>query len=388
MANRNRTLDEKVYSIKDLEHYGSAKMEKSSITMKAPWTSSPSPRLKRTHSLSHCANETHSLHSNSSAYARYLLRPRVLRDVSNLDTSTRVLGKTVKFPFGFSPTAMQTLAHPEGEIATSKACNASNVLMGLSNYSTIALEKVILGRENTPHVMQISLLKNKAAMVQMIRRAEAAGFKALFVTLDCSYLGRRLNEFRNRFSVPKGMEFPNLFPGMDVTNLEDGDETMAYDDTIQWPEIIPFFRQHTKMQIWAKGIYTSEDALLAIKHGFDGLIVSNHGGRQLDGVPSSLDVLREIVPVARGRIPIAIDGGIRRGTDIFKASALGADFCLAGRVALWGLAYNGHKGVQLALDLLYDEFKTCMALSGCRTVEDIRRECVALLQPDGRLLKL
>ncbi|KAL2842693.1 FMN-dependent dehydrogenase [Aspergillus pseudoustus] len=371
MANRNRTLDEKVYSIKDLEHYGSAKMEKSVREY-----------------YNEGAMDLITLHSNSSAYDRYVLRPRVLRNISNLDTSTRILGNTVKFPFGFSPTAMQTLAHLEGDIATSKACNASNVLMGLSNYSTIELEKVILGRENTPHVMQMSLLKNKAAMIQMIRRAEAAGFKALFVTLDCPYLGRRLNEFRNRFSVPKGMEFPNLFPGVDVTNLEDGDEKMAYDDTIEWPEIIPFFRQHTKMQIWAKGIYTSEDALHAIEHGFDGLIVSNHGGRQLDGVPSSLDVLREIAPVARGKIPIAIDGGIRRGTDIFKALALGADFCLAGRIALWGLAYNGQQGVQLALDLLYDEFKTCMALSGCRTVEDIRRECVTLLQPDGRLLKL
>ncbi|CEN59831.1 hypothetical protein ASPCAL02272 [Aspergillus calidoustus] len=191
---------------------------------------------------------------------------------------------------------MQTLAHQKGDMATSKACNASNVLMGLLNYSTIKLEKVILGRENTPHVMQMSLFKNKAAMVQMIKGAEAAGFKALFVTLDCPYLGRRLNEFRNRFSVPKGMEFPNLFPGVDVTNLEDGDERMAYD--LNGPKLSPFFRQHTNMQIWAKGIYTSDDNLLAIKHGFDGLIVSNHGGRQLDGVLSSLDVLREIAPAS------------------------------------------------------------------------------------------
>ncbi|KAL2855252.1 FMN-dependent dehydrogenase [Aspergillus pseudodeflectus] len=320
MANRNQTLDEKVYSIKDLEQLwlsqdGEIHQTRPEPNIFAEYYNEGAMDLitfasphKLSQSISHCVNQAYSLHSNSSAYDRFVLRSR-----------------TVKFPFGFSPTAMQTLAHPKGDIATSKACNASNVLMGLLNYSTIKLEKVILGRENTPHVMQMSLLKNKAAMVQMIKGAEA-----LFVTLDCPYLGRRLNEFRNRFSVPKGMEFPNLFPGVDVTNLEYGDERMAYGNTaygsthatqLNGPKLSPFFRQHTNVQIWAKGIYTSEDNLLAIKHGFNGLIVSNHGGRQLDGVLSSLD------------IPIAIDGGIRRGTDISKTLALGADFCLAGRIA-------------------------------------------------------
>ncbi|KAL4895339.1 FMN-dependent dehydrogenase [Aspergillus ambiguus] len=371
MANRERTLDQHVYSIKDLEHFGSQNMAK---TYRDYYNEG--------------AMDLNTLKWNEAAYDRYMIRPRVLRNVSALDTSTYILGSKVKFPFGFSPTAMQTPAHPEGEIATSRACAASDTLMGLSNYSTTELEKVIAEGNGNPYVMQISLILNKPMMIQMIKRAEAAGYKALFVTLDCPYLGRRLNEFRNKFSLPEGMTYPNLFPGVKVTNLENSDQTMAYDETLEWADIMPFFRKYTQMQIWGKGIYTAADAELAIEHGFDGIIISNHGGRQLDGVPSTLDVLREVAPLAKGRIHIAIDGGIRRGTDIFKALALGADFCLAGRPAIWGLAYNGEKGVKLALDLLYDEFKLCMALSGCRSASEINKDCISLLQPDGRLAKL
>ncbi|KAJ5246256.1 hypothetical protein N7468_001239 [Penicillium chermesinum] len=390
MANRGRTLDQHVYSIRDLAVHGSANMDKTTRAICPGWI--PFETTQLTSGSAEYYNEgamdLNTLHWNESAYDRYMIRPRVLRDLSKLDPSAHILGSKVKFPFGFSPTAMQTFAHPEGEIATSKACAASDTLMALSNYSTIRLEDVIAEGKENPYVMQMSLLRNKSAMIQMITRAGAAGFKALFVTLDCPHLGRRLNEFRNKFGVPQGMEYANLFPGVDVTNLENGDETMAYDETLEWPDFMPFFRKHTEMQIWGKGIYTAADAKLAIEHGFDGIIVSNHGGRQLDGVPSSLDALREVAPVAKGKIPIAVDGGIRRGTDIFKALALGADFCLAGRPAIWGLAYNGADGVKLALDLLYDEFRTCMALSGCRNVSEITSESISLLQPDGRLSKL
>ncbi|KAJ5161816.1 FMN-dependent dehydrogenase [Penicillium capsulatum] len=371
MANRGKTLDQQVFCIKDLERLGSEKMLK---TYREYYNEG--------------AMDLITIRENESSYDRYMIRPRVLRNISSLDPSTSILGCKVKFPFGFSPTAMQTLAHPDGEEGTSKACANFNTLMGLSNYSTIDLEKVIAHGAGNPYVMHTSLLKNKNAMIRMIKRAEVSGYKALFVTLDVPFLGRRLNEFRNNFGVPKGMEYPNLFPGVDVTNLEDVGDSMAYDDSLEWSDIIPFFRQHTKMEIWGKGIYTAADAELAIKHGFDGIIISNHGGRQLDSVPASLDVLREIVPVAKGKIPIAVDGGIRRGTDIFKALALGADFCLAGRPAIWGLAYDGQRGVELALNLLYDEFKTCMALAGCKNVSEIQTDHVSLLQPDGRLLKL
>ncbi|KAJ5992227.1 FMN-dependent dehydrogenase [Penicillium sp. IBT 35674x] len=280
------------------------------------------------------------------------------------------------------------MAHPDGEIATSKATAALNVPMGLSNYSTKPLEDVIAHSSGNPYAMQMSLLKNKSAMIKLLERAEAAGFKAVLVTLDVPWLGRRLNEFRNNFSLPHGMEYPNLFPGVDVTNLEDGDDSMAYDSSLQWEDIMPFFRKYTRMEIWGKGIYGIKDAERAIACGFDGILISNHGGRQLDSVPASLDVLREVAPITKGRIAVAVDGGIRRGTDIFKALALGADFCFAGRPAIWGLAYDGQKGVEIGLNILYDEFTTAMALAGCRNISEITSEFLSVLQPNGVLAKL
>ncbi|KAI1144878.1 FMN-dependent dehydrogenase [Nemania diffusa] len=371
MANRQPKYDQQVYCIKDLERLGSANI----------------PKSYREY-YNEGAMDLITLRENETSYDRYKIRPRVLRNISELDTSTTIFGTKVKFPFGFSPTAMQGLAHPDGEVATSRAVTSANIPMGLSSYSTINLEDVIAESKGNPYAMQISLLKNKDAMMQLARRAEDAGFKALILTLDAPYLGRRLNEFRNDFSMPKGMEYPNFFPGVDVSNLEVGGDLMGYDDSIEWPDLMSFFRKHTKLELWGKGIYTVEDAELAIKHGMDGIIISNHGGRQLDSVPATLDTLREIAPIVKGRIPIAIDGGIRRGTDIFKALALGADFCFAGRPAIWGLAYGGEKGVELAINLLYDEFKTAMGLAGCRSVAEISKEYVSLLQPNGVLAKL
>ncbi|KAL4770558.1 FMN-dependent dehydrogenase-domain-containing protein [Aspergillus nidulans var. acristatus] len=350
MANRGKTYDPRVHCIQDLERLGSNKMSK---TYREYYNEG--------------AMDLITLRENQSAYDRYLIRPRVLRNVTNLDTSTTIFGS---------------------KVATSKAAAANGILMGLSCYSTMNLEDVIAHAQGNPYAMQLSLLKNKEAMIQMVKRAEAAGFKALFLTIDVPYLGRRLNEFRNNFNMPRGMEYPNLFPGLGVSKLDDGNELMDYDCSWQWPQLVPFFRQHTKMQIWGKGISTAADAELAIIHGLDGIVISNHGGRQLDSVPSTLDVLREVAPVGKGKITIAIDGGIRRGTDIFKALALGADFCLAGRPAIWGLAYDGQAGVELAINLLYDEFRNCMALAGCKNISEISRDHVSLLQQDGRLLKL
>uniref|UniRef100_A0A0B7K771 FMN hydroxy acid dehydrogenase domain-containing protein n=1 Tax=Bionectria ochroleuca TaxID=29856 RepID=A0A0B7K771_BIOOC len=364
MSNRGRTWDHQVHSTKDLQLLGSAKLPESyrGAQCGSKWMYNSLTRMIIDY-YNEGAMDLITLRENESAYDRYRIRPQVLRDLSNLDPSTTIFGSEVKFPFGFSPTAMQGLAHPDGEVATSKATASVNVPMGLSNYASKPLEEVASHGTGNPYMMQMSLLKDKKVMINVLKRAEAAGFKAILVTLDCPYLGRRLNEFRNNFSVPKGMEWPNLFPGVDVTNLEDGNDDLAY-------------------------VYGKKDAENAINAGFDGIIISNHGGRQLDSVPASLDVLREVAPITKGRIPVAIDGGIRRGTDIFKALALGADFCLAGRLAIWGLAYDGQRGVELALNLLYDEFVTAMALSGCRNVSEINSEFLSLLTPDGILSKL
>jgi (S)-2-hydroxy-acid oxidase len=170
-----------------------------------------------------------------------------------------------------------------------------------------------------------------------------SGYRALFLSVDVPVLGRRLGEMRTNFTLPKDLSFPNLLSkGFDEFGAPDakGNGPQAFDDTLEWEEIIPWLKKHTKMQIWLKGISSPEDVEQAIAAGVDGVIISNHGGRQLDGVPATLDSLRQCAPIAKGHIHIAVDGGIRRGSDIFKAIALGADFCFLGRIAIWGLAVS------------------------------------------------
>ncbi|KAH8659638.1 hypothetical protein BGZ61DRAFT_499784 [Ilyonectria robusta] len=283
MANRGNSHDSEVYGIKDLERLGSPKLDKSAKEY-----------------YNEGAMDLITLRESEAAYDRYKIRPPVLRDPTGLDASTTIFRTKVTFPFGFSQSAMQALAHPDGEVGKSKAA------------ATFGVPLVISHAKGNPYAMQISMLKNKEATIKFIKSGEWAGF---LLTLYAPYQGRRLNEFRNSFGVPKGIEYPNLVPDVDVTNLEDTDESMAYDSSIEWSELLPFFHGHTKMQIWGKG---------------------------------------------------TVDGGIRRGADVFKALALGAAFCFAGRRATWGLAmplwrYNGSNGAELAPKLLYDEFKTTMA---------------------------
>ena len=171
----------------------------------------------------------------------------------------------------------------------------------------------------------------------------AAGYKAIFLSVDTPLLGRRLNEYRNNFVLPDDMEWPNLLSdGKSELSGQDKDRDSPskhdFDPSLDWDTAIPWLREHTKLELWLKGVYAAEDVSLAIKYGLDGVVVSNHGGRQLDGVPATLDALRECAVAAAGKIPIAVDGGIRRGTDIFKALALGASHCFVGRIPIWGLA--------------------------------------------------
>ncbi|KAL1639387.1 hypothetical protein SLS58_007968 [Diplodia intermedia] len=264
--------------------------------------------------------------------------------------------------------------------------------MCLSSWANTELGEVAAqsadGGGGNPYVMQVSLLNDKASAQRILRRAEAAGYKAVFLTVDLPVLGNRLNEARNGFSLPKELGLPNLEarPGdEEVPAVENG---AGYDQTIEWETVVPWLREQTSMEIWLKGVYTPEDVLLAIRHKLDGVVISNHGGRQLDGVPATLDALRECAPVAKGKIGIAVDGGIRRGSDIFKALALGADYCFVGRVAVWGLVYNGEAGVDLAIKILMREFKATMALTGCKSVDEICRSHLSVLKPDGVLAKL
>lgn len=233
--------------------------------------------------------------------------------------------------------------------------------MALSSYATTSLEDVIAQGTGNPYMMQMCIVKDRNITMQLLKRAESkwlasynsdlcdanliegAGYRALFLSVDVPVLGRRLGEMRSNFTLPKGMSFPNLLSeGQDEFGAPDGKNNgpQAFDDTLEWEEIIPWLKANTKMQIWLKGISSPEDVEQAIAAGIDGVVISNHGGRQLDGVPATLDALRQCAPIAKGHIQIAVDGGIRRGSDIFKAIALGADFCFLGRIAIWGLAVS------------------------------------------------
>ncbi|EIM22812.1 FMN-dependent alpha-hydroxy acid dehydrogenase [Wallemia mellicola CBS 633.66] len=322
------------------------------------------------------------LRDNTAVYDRYKLRPRVLRNLTNLDTSTMCLGSRVSFPLGISPTAMQGLAHPGRELATSRAASKMGVNMCLSTYTNTSSEDVIAqSNGGNSYAQQLSIMKDNSINMEIIKGAEKAGYKAIFLTIDCPYLGRRLNEYRNQFKLPEHLTLPNL--PVEDGNMVTRDERLEYDDQLDW-EGIARFKNSTHCEIWLKGILTAEDAMLAVEAGVDGIIVSNHGARQLDGSCSTLDALPEVVGAVGGRIPVHLDGGIRRGTDIFKAIALGAQHVWIGRPVLWGLAYNGQEGVELALQLLYDEFRLCQALCGCLTINDITSKHLARLHADGR----
>ncbi|GLI78671.1 hypothetical protein PoHVEF18_006992 [Penicillium ochrochloron] len=304
------------------------------------------------------ARDMITLRDNESAFDRYKIRTRILVNVATIDTTTEILGSKVSLPFGFSPAASHKLAHPDGELATSRAAAKYGICMGLSSYATYPLADVIAQTLDNPYAMQMCVLKDRAITIQLLERAEKAGYKALFLSVDVPVLGKRLNEYRNEFRIPKDMVYPNI--------LSSGADTSDRTDYVCSPE----------------------DVELPIRHGIDGVVISNHGGRQLDGMPSTLDALRVCAPVARGRIPITIDGGIRRGSDIFKALALGASYCFLGRIPIWGLAYDGQEGVELAIKILRQELRITMALAGCRTIQDIQKCYLSVLNPDGILAKL
>lgn len=238
------------------------------------------------------------------------------------------------------------MAHPDGELATARACATKRVSMGISSFANYPIRSIRQASlevdHQTKHAMQMYTLKDRELELNIIREAEQQGCSAIFLPADSPVLGVRYNEWRNDFRTPDGLGFPVF--GWDSEKIRkqthDDNFTVLNDDTHRWARDIPWLRSVTKMEIWIKGVLTAEDTLLAIQAGCDGIIVSNHGGRQLDGVPATIDALPECVAAAEGRIRIHVDGGVRSGTDIFKALALGAEHVWVGRPAIWGLAVS------------------------------------------------
>ncbi|KAF2168565.1 hypothetical protein M409DRAFT_21315 [Zasmidium cellare ATCC 36951] len=369
-------LEDKILCIKDLEEAGSKKL----------------PKAIRDFFNSGSTDQV-TIHENNTAYSKYRIRSRVLIDVSKADTSIELFGRRIAFPLCVSPAGVQKAAHPDGELATSRACAKKGVNQGISSFANYSVADIrTAGLSNGPidHVMQMYTFKDRELELRMIREAEARGCKAIFLTADSPVLGVRYNEWRGNFRVPEGIAFPCFGWSSEKFREKAHDDTFTSlnDDAHSWAREIPWLRSVTKMEIWIKGVVTAEDTLKAVETGCDGIIVSNHGGRQLDGVPATIDALPECVEAAAGRIRVHIDGGIRSGAEMFKALALGAECCWVGRPALWGLAYDGQQGVEIMLDTFYTEFKRCMQLAGCNSIKDITKSCLGVVRSDGPLARL
>jgi 4-hydroxymandelate oxidase len=299
------------------------------------------------------------LRENVAAFERRKLRPRVLVDVRSVSTATTVLGAEVALPILVAPLALQRMAHPEGELATARAAAAAGTVMCLSTASTFRPAEVAAAAPDGARWFQVYVFGDRSLTEELIAEAAGNGFSALVLTVDVPYLGRRERDIRIDFKIPEG-----IVPAGDIFGE-------GFDASLSWRDLE--WLAGYGLPVVVKGILTAEDARLACEHGAAGMVVSNHGGRQLDGVSASLDALEEVVDAVDGRAEVFLDGGVRRGTDALKALALGARAVLIGRAMLWGLAARGEEGVADVLRLLRDEVELGLALLGCSSPADVSR---------------
>ena len=327
------------------------------------------------------ANDEVTLRENRAAYERLTLLPHMLVDVSTRSMDTSVLGERVSMPILIAPTAFPGLAHPEGDLATVKAAGSARTVMTLATLSTSSIEEA-MAVATGPVWFQLYVFKDRAITASLIKRAEDAGCKAIVLTVDVPILGKRERDVRNRFTLPEHLSVKNLWPvGSQALPESVADSGLApyvaslFDAALTWKDI-EWLAGITKLPILVKGILRSDDARRALNHGASGIIVSNHGARQLDMTPATISVLSEIVDTVAGAVEVYVDGGIQRGTDVLKALALGAHAVFIGRPILWGLAVGGEAGVKAVLEMLRQEFDVAMALSGCPMLSSITRDLV------------
>jgi 4-hydroxymandelate oxidase len=330
------------------------------------------------------ANDEVTLGANRTAFDRIVVRYRTMVDVTSRDLRTTVLGTPVSMPVLVAPTAMQKLAHPAGECATARAARAAGTLMVTSTTATTALREV-LSASPGPMWFQLYLYQDRGKSRALIEEAVAAGYTAVVLTVDAPLLGRRERDIRSGFTLPKGMTIANAaIAGMEVVPEADEHASglmlhfRSLHDPALTPKDIAWVREVSGLPVVVKGIVRGDDAARAVEHGAEGIVVSNHGGRQLDSSIPSIIALPEVVEAVGNRAEVYVDGGIRRGTDVLKALALGARAVLVGRPVLWGLAVDGEAGVHSVLELLREELDLAMALAGARNVGEITRDLVAV----------
>ena len=319
------------------------------------------------------------LAENEAAWRRRRLRPRVLVDVSRVDASTTMLGQPASLPLAIAPMAAEGLAHPDAEVAVARAAAAAGVPFVLSTMSSRSMEEVAAGAPDGVRWFQLYTQVDPARSRELVQRAEAAGYSAIIVTVDLPVLGYRERDRRSGFDLagPHG-NFAGLEAGathaggIHATGLGVGFAQLEEDilTGLAWHDLATI-RGWSSLPLLVKGVMTGEDARLAAEHGVDGIVVSNHGARQLDRVSAPLDVLEEVVRAVDGRAEVWVDGGVRRGLDLAIARALGARGVLIGRPIFWALAAGGQAGVERALAILREEFEIALALLGTPTPEDI-----------------
>ena len=331
------------------------------------------------------------LHENHAAYDRIALRYHVLADVGTRDTSTELLGRVHPWPVVIAPTAFMRLADPEGEVAVARAAHAEGVTQTISALSTASLEEIAAAVPEGSRWLQLYVFRDRELTRELVRRAEAAGCTAIELTADTPVLGRRERDARNAFALPTGLTMPNLAglgagvsaAGSASRDASDGAESgllqffaAQVDPTLSWRDL-DWLCSITRLPVLVKGVVRGDDAARAIEAGAAGVVVSNHGGRQLDTSIATIDALPEVAAAVGGRGAVLVDGGVRRGTDILKAIALGAQAVQIGRPVLWALAVGGEAGVRRMLAILREDFDRTMALAGTPDLASITPDLIA-----------
>jgi 4-hydroxymandelate oxidase len=328
------------------------------------------------------ADDEVTLRENRTAFARLRLRPRILAGVGTRNLRTTILGQPISFPVLVAPMAFHQLVCPDGELATARAAGAAGTIMCVSTAANYSLEDVAAAATG-PLWFQLYCYKDRALTRHLVDRAQAAGYRALVLTADTPMVGRRERDIRNRFTLPPGTGWKNVeaYGKRDLPQDVEGSGLAAYvasqqDDNLTWADV-DWLGSISRLPVLVKGVLCAADARLAAEHGAAGVIVSNHGGRQLDTTLATIDALPEIAAVASGsNLTVLLDGGVRRGTDVLKALALGAQAVLLGRPVLWGLAVGGEAGARAVLEALRAEFDLALALAGARDLAGLSPDLV------------
>ncbi len=323
------------------------------------------------------ADDERLLEQNVAAWSHWQLHPRVLAGLSDVDVSTTLLGTSVRSPVAIAPTAIQGLAHADGEVATARGAAAQGALMVLSSLATCSLEDVAAGAAGGARWMQVYILRERARTVELAQRAEAHGYGALVLTVDAPVPGLRLRELRGGVHLPHDLALPNLVGHSTESAREGGFMAVAREfEPALTPDDIGWLAGLTSLPVVVKGVQRADDAVRCVDAGAAAVVVSNHGARQLADAPPTADVLREVLDAVADRTEVYVDGGLRRAPDVVKALALGARAVLIGRPSLWALAAGGADGVASLLQWYESELRRTMALCGAATVRQLERSLV------------